>query len=36
MPLDKRLTVGWRFGYYWADALFTDSLRTSVYLSYAF
>ena len=30
-PILKNLTLGWRFGDYIADELFTDSLRTSVY-----
>ena len=29
-----RLEVGWRFGRYWADRLFTNALRTSVYTSF--
>lgn len=33
---DPRLVVGWRFGRYFADALFTDSLRTSGYVAYAY
>lgn len=34
--IDPRWIVGWRFGYYWADALFTDSVRTSLYTSFSF
>jgi hypothetical protein len=30
-PVHPNLTLGWRFGRYSADTLFTDSLRTSVY-----
>lgn len=26
--------IGWRFGRYWADRLFTDALRTSLYTSF--
>jgi len=29
-----RLEIGWRFGRYWADRLFTNALRTSVYTSF--
>ena len=29
-----RLEFGWRFGRYWADRLFSDALRTSVYTSF--
>jgi hypothetical protein len=29
-----RLEIGWRFGEYWADRLFTNALRTSVYTSF--
>ncbi len=32
----KHYAVGWRFGNYWADNLFTDSLRTSVFASFTF
>jgi hypothetical protein len=32
---DNRWEIGWRFGRYWADQLFTDALRTSVYTSFA-
>lgn len=35
-PIHKNLTVGWRFGKYFADALLTDSLRTSVYGTFKF
>jgi hypothetical protein len=28
-PIHKNLTLGWRFGQYYADTLFSDSLRTS-------
>ncbi|MCS6243945.1 MAG: hypothetical protein H2172_08840 [Opitutus sp.] len=31
LPIHKNLTLGWRFGQYYADELFTDSLRTSLY-----
>lgn len=36
VPIDKNAVVGWRFGNYFADHLYTDSLRTSVYMSYSF
>ncbi len=36
LPVDSHWTVGWRFGNYQADHLFTDSLRTSLYTSYNF
>lgn len=29
-----RWEIGWRFGRYWADRLFTNALRTSVYTSF--
>jgi hypothetical protein len=29
-----RLEIGWRFSRYWADRLFTNALRTSVYTSF--
>ena len=29
-----RLEIGWRFGRYWADRLFTNSYRTSIYTSF--
>jgi Alginate export len=29
-----RLEIGWRFARYWADRLFTNSLRTSLYTSF--
>jgi hypothetical protein len=35
-PIHKNLTLGWRFGNYFADRLFTDSLRTSVYAAFTF
>ena len=28
--------IGWRFGRYWADQLFTNSVRTSVYTSFTY
>jgi Alginate export len=31
----NRWEIGWRFGRYWADHLFTNSVRTSVYTSFA-
>lgn len=31
---DNRWEVGWRFGRYWADHLFTNAVRTSVYTSF--
>ena len=36
LKLDKNWAIGTRFGYYQADDLLTDSLRTSVFTSYAF
>jgi Alginate export len=30
----NRWEIGWRFGRYWADRLFTNALRTSLYTSY--
>lgn len=35
-PIHKNLTLGWRFGQYYADALFSDSLRTSLYAAFTF
>ena len=32
--ITNRWEVGWRFGRYWADHLFTNSVRTSVYTSF--
>lgn len=32
----KYWSAGWRFGNYWADNLFTDHLRTSVYVAFTF
>jgi hypothetical protein len=32
--VSNRWEIGWRFGRYWADHLFTNSLRTSVYTSF--
>jgi len=34
--LGKYWSAGWRFGNYWADELFTDHLRTSVYVAFTF
>jgi hypothetical protein len=31
---DNRWEVGWRFGRYWTDHLFTNAVRTSVYTSF--
>jgi hypothetical protein len=31
---DNRWEIGWRFGRYWADRLFTNAVRTSVYTSF--
>jgi hypothetical protein len=31
---DNRWEIGWRIGRYWADQLFTNALRTSVYTSF--
>jgi hypothetical protein len=36
LPVDKRWVVGWRFGHYRADQLFTHSLRTSGFTSFTF
>ncbi len=36
VPIHKNLTIGWRFGDYFAKTLFTDSLRTSGYVTFAF
>jgi hypothetical protein len=33
--ISNRWEVGWRFGRYWADHLFTPALRTSVYSSFS-
>lgn len=35
-PIHKNLTLGWRFGNYFADTLFSDSLRTSLYATFTF
>ncbi len=35
-PIHKNLTLGWRFGQYFADDLLSDSLRTSVYAAFTF
>jgi hypothetical protein len=32
--VSDRWEIGWRFGRYWADHLFTNALRTSVYTSF--
>jgi hypothetical protein len=32
--ITNRWEVGWRFGRYWADHLFTNAIRTSVYTSF--
>lgn len=29
-------TISWRYGKYWADELYTDAIRTSIYLAYSF
>jgi hypothetical protein len=29
-----RLEIGWRFSRYWADRLFTNAYRTSIYTSF--
>lgn len=31
---DNRWEIGWRFGRYWADHLFTNAVRTSIYTSF--
>ena len=33
--VSKRWEIGWRFGRYWADHLFTNAIRTSIYTSYS-
>lgn len=33
-PTGDRLEIGWRFSRYWADRLFTNALRTSLYTSF--
>ena len=33
--VSKRWEIGWRFGCYWADHLFTNAIRTSIYTSYS-
>jgi len=32
--VSNRWEIGWRFGRYWSDKLFTDALRTSIYTSF--
>jgi hypothetical protein len=32
--VSNRWEIGWRFGRYWADHLFTNAIRTSVYTSF--
>lgn len=32
--VSNRWEIGWRFGCYWSDKLFTDALRTSIYTSF--
>jgi hypothetical protein len=32
--VSNRWEIGWRFGRYWADRLFTNAIRTSVYTSF--
>jgi hypothetical protein len=32
--ISNRWEIGWRFSRYWADRLFTNAVRTSVYTSY--
>jgi len=32
--ISNRWEIGWRFGQYWADHLFTNAIRTSVYTSF--
>ena len=34
--VSNRWEIGWRFGRYWADRLFTNALRTSVYTSFTY
>lgn len=31
-----KTTISWRYGKYWADKLYTDAIRTSIYLAYSF
>jgi hypothetical protein len=33
--VSNRWEIGWRFGRYWADHLFTNAVRTSIYTSFA-
>jgi hypothetical protein len=32
--ISNRWEIGWRFGRYWSDQLFTPALRTSIYTSF--
>lgn len=31
-----KTTISWRYGKYWADELYSDAIRTSVYVAYSF
>jgi hypothetical protein len=33
--VSKRWEIGWRFGRYWADRLFTNAVRTSIYTGFS-
>jgi hypothetical protein len=33
--VSNRWEIGWRFGRYWADHLFTNAVRTSIYTSFS-
>jgi len=34
--VSNRWEIGWRFGRYWADRLFTNAVRTSIYTSFSY
>jgi len=33
--VSNRWEIGWRFGRFWADRLFTNAVRTSIYTSFS-
>jgi hypothetical protein len=33
--ISNRWEIGWRFGRYWADHLFTNAVRASIYTSFS-
>jgi hypothetical protein len=33
--VSNRWEIGWRFGRYWPDRLFTNAVRTSIYTSFS-